>query len=68
MVTKAVIATIALLLATTGAAFAQSAYTSGTEASSAAAGYASPYAGVGIYAYVPRHERIYATHSRERRR
>jgi hypothetical protein len=38
------------------AAFAQSAYTTGTAASDAAAGYPSPYGpGSGFYAYVPSH-------------
>ena len=39
-------------IASSGTALAQSAYTTGTEASSAAAGYPSPYGG-GPYAYAP---------------
>jgi len=42
----------ALSIAAPAAAVAQSAYTSGTAASSAAAGYPSPY-GNGFYDYVP---------------
>jgi len=43
-------------IAPLSAAFAQSAYTTGTAASDAAAGYPSPYgSGRGFYAYVPSH-------------
>jgi hypothetical protein len=54
MTTKKMIVTVALLLGTTAAAMAQSAYTTGTAASNAAAGYPSPYGGYsGLYAYAP---------------
>jgi hypothetical protein len=44
----------ALSIAGPAAAFAQSAYTTGTAASSAAAGYPSPYGnGYGFYDYAP---------------
>jgi hypothetical protein len=45
-------AVTALGLAMPAAAMAQSAYTSGSAASRAAAGYSSPYGG-GLYAYAP---------------
>ena len=48
-------------IALPAAAVAQSAYTTGTEASSVAAGYPSPYGNEsGLYAYAPGHFR--ATH------
>jgi hypothetical protein len=54
MTTKTIIIAIALLLGAAPAALAQSAYTTGTAASNAAAGYPSPYGGgSGIYDYVP---------------
>lgn len=69
MTTTKIIAALAFLLAATGAAFAQSAYTSGTEASSVAAGYPSPYGGgAGVYAYVPNYGHRLGSHSRRRRR
>jgi hypothetical protein len=52
-------------LALPAAALAQSAYTSGTAASRAAAGYPSPY-GSGLYAYAPGH--FAATPPRDMRR
>ena len=49
----ALIATVAALgIAMPGAAMAQSAYTTGSAASRAAAGYSTPYGG-GLYAYAP---------------
>jgi hypothetical protein len=58
MINKAKLTLIAAIaassLALPGAALAQSAYTSGTAASRAAAGYPSPY-GSGLYAYAPGH-------------
>ncbi|HWS09841.1 MAG TPA: hypothetical protein VN362_18535 [Xanthobacteraceae bacterium] len=49
----ALIAAVAALgIAMPAAAMAQSAYTTGSAASRAAAGYASPYGG-GLYAYAP---------------
>ena len=65
MTARKIIATIGFVLATTTAAFAQSAYTTGTVASSEAAGlpvssdygYGSPR---NLYAYVPGYEhRVY---------
>lgn len=49
---KKIITTAALLLSATSAALAQSAWTTGTAADSARAGYATPY-GHGFYAYAP---------------
>jgi hypothetical protein len=43
----------ALSIAAPAAAFAQSAYTSGTAAGNAAAGYQTPYGGYGFYDYAP---------------
>ncbi len=60
MNTRKITLAVALVLGTAvggaSAALAQSAYTTGTVASSARAGYpaAAPYAG-GLYAYAPRH-------------
>jgi hypothetical protein len=65
---KTIIMAIALLLGETPAVFAQSAYTSGTADSSAAAGYPTPYSGAGIYAYVPRYGQVYNAHRDWRRR
>ena len=48
-----IILTVALVLGATSAALAQSAYTTGTAANRADAGYSSPYGGAGLYAYVP---------------
>src|ERR1700758_1267480 len=48
----AIITITAFGIASPGAALAQSAYTTGTEASDVAAGYPSPYGG-GPYAYAP---------------
>jgi hypothetical protein len=57
MINKATLALIAIAtssLALPAAALAQSAYTTGTAASNAAAGYGSPYGyGSGLYAYAP---------------
>ena len=58
MIDKATLALIAAItassLALPTAALAQSAYTTGSAASNAAAGYGSPYGyGSGLYAYVP---------------
>jgi hypothetical protein len=60
MINKAKLALIAAIaassLALPAAALAQSAYTTGTAASRAAAGYPSPYGnGSGLYAYAPGH-------------
>ena len=60
MITKATLALIAAItassLALPTAALAQSAYTTGSAASRVAAGYPSPYGyGSGLYAYVPGH-------------
>lgn len=52
MTAKKLIVATAILLAASSAAFAQSAFTTGTAANSAAAGYATPYGG-GLYAYAP---------------
>ena len=52
--TKRIIVAVALLLSAAPAAFAQSAYTTGTEASRVRAGYPSPYGyDGGLYNYVP---------------
>ena len=54
MIAKKIIVAIALLLSATTATLAQSAYTTGSAAGNAAAGYASPYGyGSGLYAYAP---------------
>jgi len=58
MINKATLALIAAIatssLAMPAAALAQSAYTTGSAASNAAAGYGSPYGyGSGLYAYAP---------------
>lgn len=60
MINKAKLTLIAAIaassLALPAAALAQSAYTTGTAAGNAAAGYASSYGyGSGLYAYAPRH-------------
>ena len=49
---KKIIMTTALLLSATSAALAQSAWTTGTAADRARAGYTTPYEG-GLYAYAP---------------
>lgn len=49
---KKIVITAGLLLSATSAALAQSAWTTGTAADRARAGYASPY-GSGLYAYAP---------------
>lgn len=58
MINKAKLTLIATLAASSialpAAALAQSAYTTGSAASRAAAGYSSPYGG-GLYDYVPGH-------------
>jgi hypothetical protein len=58
MAAKKIIAALAFVLATTTVALAQSAYTTGTIADSAAAGYPSPYSSEShvyahVYAYAP---------------
>ena len=52
---KKIVVALAFLVAATPAALAQSAYTTGSAASNARAGYPSPYGGYGrgYYAYVP---------------
>ena len=60
MISKAKLTLIAAIAASTialpAAALAQSAYTTGSAASRAAAGYPSPYGyGSGLYAYAPGH-------------
>jgi hypothetical protein len=52
MIAKKIIVATALLLGATSAALAQSAWTTGSAADRADAGYASPY-GSGLYAYAP---------------
>lgn len=69
MTTKKIITAIAFVLIATSAASAQSAYTTGTIASSEAAGYPpSDGNGSGLYAYVPgyahAHARIGKNHHR----
>jgi hypothetical protein len=58
MINKAKLILVAAIAASSialpAAALAQSAYTTGSAASRAAAGYSSPY-GSGLYAYVPGH-------------
>jgi len=49
---KKIIIATAILLGASSAALAQSAWTTGTAADSAGAGYAAPYGG-GLYAYAP---------------
>jgi hypothetical protein len=56
MTPRTIILTMALVLSATSAALAQSAYTTGTAASRAEAGYSSPYGGAGIYAYAPNYD------------
>ena len=54
MTAKKIVAALVLLISAIPAASAQSAYTSGTIASSDAAGYPAPYAyGRNLYAYAP---------------
>jgi hypothetical protein len=56
MTVKTIVTAIALLLSATSATLAQSAYTTGTIASSESAGYGSPYGyGGGLYDYAPSH-------------
>jgi hypothetical protein len=58
----ALIAAVAVLgIAMPAAAMAQSAYTSGSAASRAAAGYSSPYGG-GLYAYAPGYDHAQVRH------
>jgi|HubBroStandDraft_6_1064221.scaffolds.fasta_scaffold2494044_1 hypothetical protein len=64
-----IIAAVAFLLGTMSAALAQSAYTTGTIASSEGAGYypSSPEPGAGLYAYAPNyllHGRAWEKHRR----
>jgi hypothetical protein len=58
MTTKIIISTLALLLGAPSAALAQSAYTTGSAAGNAMAGYSSPYGGGAIYAYVPNYGHV----------
>jgi len=54
MTAEKIVVAIALLISAMSVALAQSAYTSGTIASSERAGYPSPQRyGTGLYAYVP---------------
>jgi hypothetical protein len=53
MTTRKILAAIAFVLITTSAALAQSAYTTGTIASSEAAEYPGPYSYGNLYAYAP---------------
>jgi hypothetical protein len=69
MINKATLALIAAIAASSialpAAALAQSAYTSGSAASRAAAGYPSPYgSGSGLYAYAPGHFHARSTQDR----
>jgi hypothetical protein len=69
MIDKAKLALIAAIAASSiplpAAALAQSAYTTGTAASDAAAGYPSPYgSGSGLYAYAPAHSFGSSAHGR----
>ncbi len=67
MTTKKIVAAIALLLSAMSVAWAQSAYTTGTIASSEAAGYASPSEyGSGLYDYAPDYGNSHATQARHR--
>ncbi|MFZ3225306.1 MAG: hypothetical protein WA230_07300 [Xanthobacteraceae bacterium] len=70
MTTKKVSVAIVLLLGTTITTLAQSAYTTGTAASSAAAGLASTYGYSGhggeLYAYVPEYDYAHAVGRRWR--
>jgi hypothetical protein len=67
MTAKKILATIAFVLVTTSAALAQSAYTSGTIASSEAAGYpASDGYGSGLYAYAPGYGHAHISKSHRR--
>jgi hypothetical protein len=52
MTAKKIVITTALLLSATSAAFAQSAWTTGTAADRAQVGYGTP-SGAGLYAYAP---------------
>lgn len=68
MTAQKIIASLAFVLITTSAAFAQSPYTTGTVDSSAAAGLPVPYSyGRSLYAYVPgyRHH-VYVDRRRRR--
>ena len=72
MINKATLTLVAVLavssIALPAAALAQSAYTSGTAASSEAAGYPSPYGnGSGLYAYAPDYDHGYAAQDRRQR-
>ncbi len=54
MIAKNIVVVMAFLLSATTATLAQSAYTTGSAAGNAAAGYPSPYGyGSGLYAYAP---------------
>jgi hypothetical protein len=64
--TKTIIVMMALLVGATPAALAQIAYTTGSAASNAAAGYPSPYGGAGLYAYAPSYGHVHATYRPQR--
>lgn len=60
-------AVAAFAIASPAAAMAQSAYTTGTEADSVAAGYPSPYGNSNdLYAYAPSHGHAYVAHDHRR--
>jgi hypothetical protein len=67
MTAKKIITAIAFVLVATSSALAQSAYTTGTIASSEAAGYpASAGYGSGLYAYAPGYAHAHVGESRRR--
>ena len=68
MTTKSIVLSVAFVLGATPAAFAQSAYTTGTAESSATAGYNAPYGGAVIYNYVPSYGQVHAIHRNWRQR
>jgi hypothetical protein len=64
---KTIVTAIVLLLSATSATLAQSAYTTGTIASSEAAGYGSPGGyGSGFYDYAPGHVSDHAARAHRR--
>ena len=68
MTMKKIVVTTALLIGTTSAGLAQSAYTTGTIASDDAAGYSSPDVyGSGLYAYAPGYGNPHFTRGRQSR-
>jgi hypothetical protein len=67
MTAKKVIMAIAFVLVASSAASAQSAYTTGTIASSEAAGYPAPAGyGSGLYAYAPGYAHAHVGHNHRR--